>query len=54
MPSHKSGEKSKTPEANKEELNADELEKVVGGLKKNIGVSGPKAGLSADPCEGGE
>lgn len=55
MPSHKPDEKSKTSKvSSKEELNADELEKVVGGLKKNVGVSGPKAGLSADPCEGGE
>jgi len=55
MPSHKADAPAKTSKAaNKEELNADELEKVVGGLKKNIGVSRPKAGLSADPCEGGE
>jgi len=55
MSSQKSDQPSKTPPVpRKEELTGDELEKVVGGLKKNAGVSGPKSGLSADPCEGGE
>jgi len=53
MSSQKSDPQSKTPPS-KEELSADELEKVSGGLKNNVGISVPKGGLSADPCEGGE
>ncbi len=51
MPSQKSNDQSKTSKATrKEELNADELDKVVGGLKKN--TTGVRK--TADPCEGGE
>jgi bacteriocin-like protein len=53
MSSQKSDQQSKTPQS-KEELSADELEKVSGGLKKTVGINVPKGGLSADPCEGGE
>ena len=35
----------------KEELSSGELDKVVGGLKKN--TTGGR-GKTADPCEGGE
>lgn len=34
------------------ELETRELDKVVGGLKKNSG--GPKSGVIDDPCGGGE
>ena len=55
MSSQKSDPQSKTPQSpRKEELSAEELEKISGGLMKKTGVSGPKSGLSADPCEGGE
>ncbi|WP_395016756.1 bacteriocin [Dongia sp.] len=36
----------------KEELSAEELEKISGGLMKNTGIG--KTTKSADPCEGGE
>jgi hypothetical protein len=56
MTSHKTDDQSKTPEnskiSGKEELTSSDLDKVVGGLKKNIG--GPKSGIVADPCAGGE
>ena len=51
MSSQKSDPQSKTPPS-KEELSADELEKVSGGLMKNTGIG--KTTKSADPCEGGE
>jgi hypothetical protein len=56
MASPKSEQPPKTPKTTRqEELTSDDLEKVVGGLKKNVGVSGPpRSGLTADPCEGGE
>jgi bacteriocin-like protein len=55
MSSQKPDQQPKTPPiVSKEELSTDDLEKVTGGLKKNVGVTGPRSGLSADPCEGGE
>ena len=30
------------------------LDKVVGGMKKNTGVGGPRAGIIGDPCAGAE
>jgi hypothetical protein len=55
MSSQKPDQPSKTPQPpSKQELSADDLEKVTGGMKKNASVGGPKSGLSADPCEGGE
>ena len=53
MSSQKSDPQPKTPQSpRKEELSADELEKVSGGLMKNTGIG--KTTKSADPCEGGE
>jgi bacteriocin-like protein len=53
MSSQKSDQKSKAPPSpHKEELTADELEKISGGLMKNTGIG--KTTKSADPCEGGE
>ena len=48
MSSQKTDDASKTP--SKEELTSGELDKVVGGLKKNTGGR-PK---TEDPCAGGE
>jgi len=55
MSTQKTDDPSKTPRTpGKEELTSGDLDKVVGGLKKNIAVTKPTTGLSADPCEGGE
>ncbi len=55
MSAQKPDERLKTSKpAQQEALSDDALEKVVGGLKKNLGATRPKSGLSADPCEGGE
>jgi hypothetical protein len=53
MSSQKPDQPPKTPLASsKQELSPDDLEKVVGGLKKNTGLG--KTTKTADPCEGGE
>jgi hypothetical protein len=55
MSSQKTDDHSKTPKTpSKEELTSGELDKVVGGLKKNTSIGRPTTGLTADPCEGGE
>jgi len=54
MTSHKTEDQAKTPETKKspgkEELSSGELDKVVGGLRKNTGGRGK----TEDPCAGGE
>ena len=53
MSPRKSEPQSKAPQSpRKEELTADELEKISGGLKKSTGIG--KTSRSADPDEGGE
>ena len=55
MSSQKTDDASATPKTpSTEELPSGELDKVVGGLKKNFSVGKTKPGLTADPCEGGE
>ena len=55
MSTEKTNDPSKTPKTpHREELTSGDLDKVVGGLTKNTGISRPKSGLTADPCEGGE
>ena len=52
MASQKTDDRSKTPKtSDKEELSARDLDKVVGGLKKN--TTGGR-GKTEDPCAGGE
>jgi hypothetical protein len=55
MPAQKTDDQSKTTkDPHKEELTSGELDKVVGGLKKNTSIGRPTVGVIADPCEGGE
>ena len=55
MSSPKTEDQSKTSKTpGQEELTSGDLDKVVGGLKKNAGIGGPKTNRNADPCEGGE
>jgi len=37
-----------------DELGAEDLDKVAGGMMPNVGLVAKKIRLSSDPCEGGE
>jgi bacteriocin-like protein len=57
MSSQKPDPQPKTPPTSgKEELSANELDKVVGGLKPKTGgtTSGTRPTVIGDPCEGGQ
>lgn len=56
--SSKQNEKAPAPPAiespEKDELEAEELDKVAGGMKPNVLAARKPVRLTGDPCDGGE